>query len=115
MTTLYADVNDVKSNVNISSMLRLNDWKDPDLFRLIEWASAEIENKIGSQTATDNVIRQLCATMVWVKIASGLPTAHADGENRVSLLGVSSKWDSWIRETLSDYGYGAPNPVWTEL
>jgi hypothetical protein len=51
--------------------------------------------------------------MVLSDIGSGLPTAEADGEKRVSILGVVAKWDRYITDTLADYGYGSPLPKFT--
>lgn len=111
--TNYADINDVRNSPNVTTILKLADYANEEIQRIIEEASAEIDGKIGSQSSTDKRIRKLCKLMVWVEIGSGLPTARAEGEIRESLLGMTSQWKTEIREILNDYNYGVPNPVFT--
>lgn len=113
--TEYCTINDVLGDKNAYSLLRLDNYAPEDIREKIQDASATIEKKIGTQSPSDEVIAQLCKYMVLADIASGLPTAEADGERRVSLLGVVAKWDNWIAQTLADFGYGNLAPRFTEL
>jgi len=109
----YCTYYDVVGDMNANSLLKLRDYAPEDIRKKIQAASATIDKKIGSQSASDEVIVQLCKYMVLSDIGSGLPTAQADGEKRVSLLGVVAKWDKYIADTLTDYGYGSPTPLFT--
>ncbi len=110
--TEYCTVEDIQSDENAYKLLRLEDYKSEDIRTKIRLHSAVIDKRIGQQSSDDEVIVQLCKYMVLADIASGLPAAQADGETRISLLGIVSKWENWIRETMSDYGWGSPTPVW---
>lgn len=111
--TEYCTINDVLGDENAYRLLRLQDYAPEDIRKNIQTASATIDKKIGSQSASDEVIVQLCKYMVLSDIGSGLPTAEADGEKRVSILGVVAKWDKYVADTLADYGYGSPEPLFT--
>ena len=109
----YCTYYDVVGDMNANSLLKLQDYTPEDIRKKIQAASAIIDQKIGSQSASDEVIVQLCKYMVLSDIGSGLPTAQADGEKRVSILGVVAKWDKYISDTFSDYGYGSPEPLFS--
>lgn len=111
--TEYCTVQDVLGDANAYSLLRLEDYAVMDVLDKIQKHSANIDKKIGAQSSSDEVIVQLCKYMVLCDIASGLPAAKASGEDRISLLGVVAKWESYIRDTLADYGYGVPAPLFT--
>ena len=98
---------------NAYRLLRLQDYAPEDIRKKIQYASAQIDKKIGTQSSSDEVIVQLCKYMVLSDIGSGLPTAEADGEKRVSILGVVAKWDKYIMDVLADYDYGSPEPLFT--
>ena len=112
--TEYCTVEDILGDSNAYSLLRLEDYPVMDIREKIQKHSANIDKKIGTQSSSDEVIAQLCKYMVLADIASGLPAAKAQGEDRISLLGVVAKWESYIRETLADFGYGVPAPLFTE-
>ena len=109
----YCTYYDVVGDENATNLLKLQDYAPEDIRRKIQAASANIDKKIGTQSSSDEVIVQLCKYMVLSDIGSGLPTAQADGEKRVSILGVVAKWDKYVMDTLADYGYGSPEPVFT--
>ena len=111
--TEYCTINDVLGDKNAYNLLRLQDYDVEEIRRKIQSMSAQIDQKIGSQSSGDEVIVQLCKYMVLSDIGSGLPTAEADGEKRVSILGVVAKWDKYISDTFIDYGYGCPDPLFT--
>ena len=111
--TEYCTINDVLGDQNAYNLLRLKDYSPEQIRKKIQTWSGTIDKKVGSQDVSDEVIVQLCKYMVLSDIGSGLPTAEADGEKRVSILGVVAKWDRYILETLADYGYGTPTPKFT--
>jgi hypothetical protein len=111
--TEYCTVEDVLGDSNAYTLLRLEDYPVMDILDKIQKHSSNIDNKIGAQSSGDRVIVQLCKYMVLCDIAGGLPAAKAQGEDRISLLGVVAKWESYIRETLADYGYGVPAPLFS--
>jgi len=111
--TEYCTVEDVLGDSNAYSLLRLEDYPIMDILDKIQKHSANIDKKIGTQSSSDEVIVQLCKYMVLADIGSGLPAAKAQGEDRISLLGVVAKWESYIRETLADFGYGVPAPLFS--
>jgi len=94
--TRYCTATDVHMTVD-------TELDDDVLEELIEEESAEIDRRLGAQSATDVIIKKLCRLMVAYPILLKRPRSEELGERRVTMGNQLREWKAEIERIFKFY------------
>lgn len=77
--------------------------EDVDIERFIEQSSAEIENRIGAQSTSDQIVMKLCAFITAYTIRIQRPQSEGIGTRRVEMGNILERWEKEIERLYKLY------------